>query len=101
MKEMMKEGSESLALGDIFQAQTKQWISPIPVTNKEDRKKIFEHLMTQSDPSSKVVVLKVDSCKKAPSALTDVQAQAYICQIVKNAHEVRTRFNRGEKLIEE
>jgi hypothetical protein len=78
----MQEGSESLALGDVFQASTKQWISPIPVTNKKDRGKIFKHLMTQSGPSSKVVVLKVDSCKKAPSALTDEQAQAYISQIV-------------------
>jgi tetratricopeptide (TPR) repeat protein len=102
MKEKMKEGSESLALGDVFQASTKQWISPIPITNKKDREKIFQHLMTQSDPSnSKVVVLKVDRCKKAPSALTDEQAQAYISQIVKNAHEVKTRYNRGEKLIEE
>jgi tetratricopeptide (TPR) repeat protein len=101
MKEKMKEGSESLALGDVFQAPTKQWISPIPVTNKKDLKKIFQHLMTQTDPSSKVVVLKVDSCKKAPPALTNDQAQAYISQIVKNAHEAKTRYNRGEKLIEE
>jgi tetratricopeptide (TPR) repeat protein len=101
IKEKMKEGSESLALGDVFQTPTKLWISPIPVTNKKDRVKIFTHLMTSSDPSSKVVVLKVDSCKKAPSALTDEQAQAYISQIVKNAHEVQTRYNRGEKLIAE
>ena len=100
IKEKMTKGSESLALGDVFQAPTKQWISPIPVTNKKDREKIFEHLMA-SDPSSKVVVLKVDSCKKAPMALTNEQAQAYISQIVKNAHEVKTRYNRGEKLIED
>jgi len=103
-KEKEKHGSFPFTLGtSIWIKKNKQWVSPIPVTNKQQRKQIFKHLMTKTNPKSKVVVLKVDSTSKEnrPQPLTQEQAEAYIDEIVKNASQVQAMYNRGEKLVAE
>eukprot|EP00984_Skeletonema_dohrnii_P019059 scaffold9053_cov187-Skeletonema_dohrnii-CCMP3373.AAC.1 len=106
MKQLRKEkeehGSFPFTLGtSIWIKKSKQWVSPISVTSKQQRKQIFKHLMTRTDPKSKVVVLKVDSTSKEnrPQPLTKEQAETYIDKIVKNASQVQALYNRGEKLV--
>jgi len=108
MKQLRKEkenhGSFPFTLGtSIWIKKNKQWVSPIPVTSKQQRKQIFKRLMTKTDPKSKVVVLKVDSTSKEnrPQPLTQEQAEAYIDEIVKNASQVQAMYSRGEKLVAE
>ena len=101
-KKKEESGSFPFSLGtSIWIAKTKQWVSPIPVTDQKQRKQIFKHLMTKTDPKSKVVVLKVDSTSKEthPQPLTEEQAEAYIGEIVKNASQAQALYNRGEKLV--
>jgi len=103
-KEFEEHGSFPFTLGtSIWIDETKQWVSPIPVTIKKQRKQIFKHLMTKTNPKSKVVVLKVDSTSKEnrPRPLTKDQAETYIDEIVKNASQVQALYNRGEKLVAE
>jgi len=108
MKRLKQEkddnGSYPFTLGtSIWIKETKQWVSPIPVTVKRQRQQISEHLMTKTDPKSKVVVLKVDRTSKTsrPEPLSKEEAEAYIEEIVKNAHRVQELYNRGEKLVAE
>ena len=103
-----RNGSFQLSLGtSIWIKKTKQWVSTIPVTDQMHRKKIFKHLMTRTDPKSKIVVLKVESSNKmAPTQpLSKEQAKSFIGEIMKNAHQVQAlynqgnTYNRGEKLV--
>lgn len=91
-KEKDENGSYPFTLGaSIWIKETKQWVSPIPVTVKKQRQQIFKHLMTKTNHKSKVVVLKVDSTSKEsrPEPLSKEQAEAYIEEIVKNAPRVQ------------
>jgi len=110
MKHLKKEkdnnGSYPFSLDtSIWIDETKQWVLPIPVTVKKQRKQIFKHLMTKTNPKSQVVVLKVDNTSKhkesRPQPLTKEKAEAYIEEIVKNAPRVQALYNRGEKLVSE
>ncbi len=95
-------GSFPFTLGtSIWIKETKQWVSPIPVTAKKQRQQIFKHLMTKTNHKSEVVVLKVDNTSKesCPVPLSKEQAEAYIGEIVKNASRVQALYNRGEKLV--
>ena len=101
-KEKDKSGSFPFSLGtSIWIRKTKQWASPIPVTNEKHRKQILKYLMTKTSPKSKIVVLKMDSTSKesCPEPLTEEQAEAYIGEIVKNASKVQALYNRGQKLV--
>ena len=102
-KEKDDSGSFPFSLGtSIWIHKTKQWVSPIPVTNEKHRKQILKYLMTRTkDKKSKIVVLKVDGTSKEsrPEPLTEEQAEAYIGEIVKNASKTQALYNRGEKLV--
>ncbi len=100
-QEKDRNGSFPFTLGtSIWIDETKQWVSPIPVTVKKQRQQIFKYLMTRTNHKSVVVVLKVGSTSKKsrPEPLSKEQAEAYIGEIVKNAHSVQALYNRGEKL---
>lgn len=102
-KEKDDSGSFPFSLGtSIWIHKTKQWVSPIPVTNEKHRKQILKYLMTRTkDKKSKIVVLKVDGTSKEsrPEPLTEEQAEAYIGEIVKNTSKTQALYNRGEKLV--